>query len=327
MIEVSGQVVNKIYGLSVSRYRRSLWLYPLFQIPLIFLSICLVAAALCWLLGLGRPDAAVAIALDLSVSDAALQQEEVAVQSYIQENAELPGTPNQVWIFGFGNTPQPPVDPTFETKKAQMQAQLQQVVSQHSLTQVPAQQQTAPVDKNLDAAVALATEALKRPPSRCRILLLLTDGQNAKVSPGAISKAAQGRVKIQPVVVGNNSLQQVVGILNTMGFTGLASELTRLGLPPQLTTGSQIVKFVDRFNDISVKWIILFLGGAWIFLMWMLTLPLDRWVFQDWMKLPMSISGQLAVGNALFWSVATPCIIWGFYRLLGLLNVPFLSQC
>ena len=54
--------------MSLSRYRRPLWRYPLFQIPLLLLGACLAAALLFWLLGLGRVPVAVAIALDLSSS-------------------------------------------------------------------------------------------------------------------------------------------------------------------------------------------------------------------------------------------------------------------
>ncbi|NJL10142.1 MAG: hypothetical protein HC908_08170 [Calothrix sp. SM1_7_51] len=80
-------------------------------------------------------------------------------------------------------------------------------------------------------------------------------------------------------------------------------------------------QFFVRINS-NVKWIILFLGGAWISLMWTLTLPLDRWIFQGLMKYRINISGQLALVNALFWSVATPIIVWGIWQILGL---PFLE--
>jgi Ca-activated chloride channel family protein len=58
--------------------------------------------------------------------------------------------------------------------------------------------------------------------------------------------------------------------------------------------------------------------------MWLLTLPLDKWIFQDLMKLPMNLAGQLALGNALFWSVATPLVVWRLGQLFG---SPFFSSC
>ncbi|MEW5856817.1 MAG: VWA domain-containing protein, partial [Cyanobacteriota bacterium] len=81
----------------MSRSRRGLWLYPLFQIPLMLLGACIVVTALIWLLGLGRPPVAVAIALDLSSSTYGTQfnapgtvmdREVAAVRSYLQQNAQ-----------------------------------------------------------------------------------------------------------------------------------------------------------------------------------------------------------------------------------------------
>jgi Ca-activated chloride channel family protein len=63
------------------------------------------------------------------------------------------------------------------------------------------------------------------------------------------------------------------------------------------------------------------LSGAFIFLMWTLTLPLDRWLFQGIMGLNMTLSGQIALGNALFWTVVTLIAIWkGF-------GIPFGNPC
>ncbi len=39
------------------------------------------------------------------------------------------------------------------------------------------------------------------------------------------------------------------------------------------------------------------------------------------MNLPMNFSGQLALGNALFWTIVTPLILW---QLSGL---PLFSTC
>ncbi|NJL10143.1 MAG: hypothetical protein HC908_08175 [Calothrix sp. SM1_7_51] len=80
----------------MSRFRRSLWLYPLFQIPLIFFGIFLIAVILCWLLGLGRPTVSVAIAVDMSnktyqgqsfnAPNTVMQQELAAVRAYLDQN-------------------------------------------------------------------------------------------------------------------------------------------------------------------------------------------------------------------------------------------------
>jgi Ca-activated chloride channel family protein len=38
----------------------------------------------------------------------------------------------------------------------------------------------------------------------------------------------------------------------------------------------------------------------------------------------MNLSGQLSLGNALFWSVLTPIIIWQIWKILDL---PFFGAC
>jgi Ca-activated chloride channel family protein len=66
---------------------------------------------------------------------------------------------------------------------------------------------------------------------------------------------------------------------------------------------------------------VFWLGLAWIALMWMLILPLDRWIFQGLMGMSMDLSGKLAISNALFWTVSTLSAIWRFF------GIPFLSGC
>ncbi|MGL5196039.1 MAG: vWA domain-containing protein, partial [Chroococcales cyanobacterium] len=78
--------------------------------------------------------------------------------------------------------------------------------------------------------------------------------------------------------------------------------------------------FFRDFNS-NWRWILFWLSGAFIFLMWTLTLPLDRWLFQGIMGLNMTLSGQIALGNALFWTVVTLIAFWkGF-------GIPFGNPC
>jgi Ca-activated chloride channel homolog len=79
-------------------------------------------------------------------------------------------------------------------------------------------------------------------------------------------------------------------------------------------------RFFSRFNS-NLKWIIFWLGMAWVALMWLVVLPLDRWILQAQVKLPMNLSGQIALGHALFWSVLTPILIW------CLSGLPLASSC
>jgi Ca-activated chloride channel homolog len=95
----------------VIRTKRPLWQNPLFQRPLIVLCFCLIAAALFGIFGFGRPNIAVAIALDLSGSTyqpqafnapgTIMQQEVAAVKAYLEVNSKLPN-PNTIQVFGIG---------------------------------------------------------------------------------------------------------------------------------------------------------------------------------------------------------------------------------
>ena len=76
------------------------------------LCFCLIAATLFGIFGLGRPNIAVAIALDLSSSTyqpqafnapgTIMQQEVAAVKAYLEVNSKLPSNPNTIQVFGIG---------------------------------------------------------------------------------------------------------------------------------------------------------------------------------------------------------------------------------
>jgi Ca-activated chloride channel homolog len=302
----------------MSRFRRSLWLYPLFQIPLMFLGICLVLAALFWLLGLGRPSTTVTIFLDLSRStyredaqyfnapDTVKAQEIVAVQAYVNQNSQL-RIPNEIQVFGFGGQVVP-LSSSFTSDKQKIEAELKQALQDSSLITKIGE------GTNITQAIEQGTNTLINTQKRCRQLLLVTDGE-ADVSSSAIDQAITQKVRINAVVVGENApaLESAAHQTGGIYLSATQANLQRL--------------FVDRlFAELNtnLKWIMLWLGGAWIALMWMLTLPLDRWIFQNLFKLPMNLSGQLGLGNALFWSVVTPLIVW---QLLKLFNLPFFSSC
>jgi Ca-activated chloride channel family protein len=115
----------------------------------------------------------------------------------------------------------------------------------------------------------------------------------------------------------------------------VGAEAPELKLAAFTTNGIYIAGAKDRLENFftkeffakvntNIKWIVLWLGAAWIALMWTLTLPLDRWIFQGLMRLEMPLAGQLSLGNALFWSVLTPILIW---QILKLLDLPFFSAC
>ncbi|ACC84977.1 vWA domain-containing protein [Nostoc punctiforme] len=298
----------------MSKFRRSFWLYPLFQIPLIVFGVCLVATVLCSLLGLGRPSVAVAIALDMSNStyegksfnapDTVMAQEVAAVRSYIEQNSQQLKSPNNIQIFGFGDRVIPLTN-SFTSDRQKLEAELNLALANPNLSS------QIGTETNLSQSIDQGTKLLSNIQDRCRELLLVTDGV-AEVIPSVLTQAVAQKVKINAVVVGANApqIKSATDITNGIYLSGESNNL-------------QIFFkdiFFTSFNS-NVKWVYFWRGCTWIALMWLIILPLDKWVFQGLINLPMNLSGQLALGNALFWTVVTPLILW---QLSGL---PFFSNC
>jgi Ca-activated chloride channel homolog len=303
----------------MSRYRRPLWLYPLFQIPCIFFAIFLVVALLFSFLGFGRSPVAVAIALDLSTSTyegqafnapgTVMDREIQAVKAYLEKNATANlKQPNLVQVFGFAGQVQP-LTQSFQDRSEQITNEISQVLQ-------PSLAETLGGGTNADLVIEEGTQALSNIQDRCRELLLVTDGETT-VSAPTIANAIANRVKINAIVVGTEALAIRAATLTTGGqyLSGNANDLNQLFSD----------RFFARFNS-NKRWIVFWLALAWIALMWQLTMPLDRWIFQGLLKMPINFSGRLALGNALFWTAATPGILWGIYQLLNL-GLPFISQC
>lgn len=305
----------------MSRSRRSLWLYPIFQYPLIFFGIFLVLAALFWLLGLGKPNVAVAIVLDLSSSTyegqsfnapgTIMSQEVAAVNSYLQENAKL-RNPNQVKIFGFRSEKVPELTKSFAADSQKVQAELAQAMQEIAL---PLSQLPEPERDDLDDPIQQGIKALSEIPNHCRELLLVSDAGVKLNLSVIVPEALKNRVRINAIGFNGNvpDLQSTAMATGGIYLSGEASNLEAFFTE----------KLFPRFNS-NLKWIVLWLGAAWVAFMWLLTLPLDRWVFQYLMKYHWSLAGRLASGNALFWSIVTPLILWRLWQLLGL---PFFSSC
>jgi Ca-activated chloride channel family protein len=303
----------------MASYRRPLWLYPLFQIPFIFLWIFLIAALLFWLLGIGRPNVAVAIALDLSSSTygnqgfnapgSVMRQEVQAVEAYVHKNSSgILRQPNQIQIFGFASGVSP-LTSSFQTKSEQINLELNQ-----SLTSslVP----TIGGGTNLDLAIQEGSQALSSIPNSCRELLLVTDGV-ASVDNDVVERARANKVRINAIVIGEEA-PEVRNATNATGGKYLSAEASAL---KNLFTAN----FFDNFNN-NWRWILWWLSLAWIALMWTLIMPLDRWIFRALFRMPMNFAGRLALSNALFWTVATPLIVWRIYQIFDLV-LPFLAPC
>lgn len=288
------------------RDRRQIWLYSLFQIPLILMISCLIVAALGWLLNWGRPPVAVAISLDLSGSTTGYvrQQEILAIKSYLQQNEALKN-PNEIKILAFASNVQP-LTTSFNSKTQEVDNELTQALQNPSL------EKQLGGGTNLNLAIQEGVNSLKTILKHCRELLIVTDGI-VDVNPEIVDQAIKENVKINAVVLGNivsSDLQTATIRSRGIYLSGEASQLSTLFTENLFT----------RFNS-NLGWIIFWLGAAFICLMWMLTLPLDRWLFQGLIGLDMTLSGQLALGNALFWTILTIIVVW---RLFGL---PFTGAC
>ncbi|MFM2312046.1 MAG: hypothetical protein RLZZ04_1322, partial [Cyanobacteriota bacterium] len=218
----------------MNSYRIKLWNYSLFQIPLICFGLCLIAAALFWLLGFGRPRVTVAIALDLSSitynsqselfnrPGTVLSQEIEAVQDYLkQNNEEILRRPNQVRVFGFGGAIQPLTGNFDDNSKKVAQALVD------SLNNKRLAQEIVPDHTDINLAIKTGVDALKIASKSCRELILVTDGQ-ATVSPIVVAEARANKVQINSVVVGEEALALRAASLATGGtyLSGNSSNLS-----------------------------------------------------------------------------------------------------
>lgn len=300
--------------------RRPLWLYPLFQIPAIFLVVFLVLALLFNLLGFGKPKVAVAVALDLSNStygspvmfnkpNTVMATEVEAVKDYIAQNQELLKEPNIVKVLGFGERIRP-LNSSFTEDSQKLLDELNKQLADPNLPNLIGGSST-----NLSQAIESGTQELSGVTDRCnRELLIVTDGL-APVTSESMATALRQKVKINAIVVGAEApdLRKAAEITNGLYLSGAQSSLSIYFLSD----------FFTRFNN-NYRWIILWIGAAWIALMWMLVLPIDRWIFQDIFRQHWHFAGRAALSNALFWSALTPMVVWWLWQKYG---IPGLTAC
>lgn len=299
------------------RQRRPLWSYPLFQIPLVLLILTLLLAVLFSLLGWGRPSVAVVLSLDLSGStfgnnpvqfnqpQTGMAQQVAAARLYLQRNQRELANPNAIMIHGFGRNVVF-LTPGFETNAELLLTQLDQALNRTDLLV-----QLDPSATNLSAAIATATEKLQQVPNRCRELLLISHAA-APVDAAVVTAAKAQGVKINAIVVGEDAPQLAAAAQATGGQYRSAE----IALLEELVSRT----FFETLNT-NARWPIFWLGLAVVCLMWVLVLPLDRWLLQGLLQLPMNLSGQIALLNAFFWTVAIPIALWRFP------GWPFLSSC
>ena len=286
---------------------------PLFQRSLIFLIIFLILAALFVLLGFGRPNLAVVIALDLSTSThdgkwngqgTVMAKEIEAVNAYLDLNLKL-SNPNQIQVLGFGDVVEK-LAPSFQSDSSQVKKDFTE-----SLTKPDIRSKFIASGTNLSLVISESVSNLKEVGDRCRQMLLVTDG-DANINPEVIADAVANKVKVNSVIVGAES-PAVLAVTLATGGTYNSSLVGDLSL---LFTD----KIFSGFNS-NIRWVIFWLGCAWVALMWLLVHHLDLF-FQKFLGIGFSLAGKLALSNALFWTFSTIGIVW---RITN--GFVFLSQC
>jgi Ca-activated chloride channel family protein len=280
------------------------------------LGLFLTIALLFWLFGFGRPQVAVAIALDLSSSTygtefnapgSIMNQEINAVQAYLNKN-DILRQPNQIKIFGFASGIIPLTN-NFSTDGQAISQQLTNALQPELVNIIGG-------GTNLDLAISETTQELAIISDRCRELLIVTDGE-AMINPSVIGEAIAKKVSINAIVIGAEA-PIIQAATFTTGGKYISTDITNL---ETLFTE----KFFDSFNN-NWRWIVFWLALAWIALMFTLIMPLDRWLFQGLFKMPINLAGRLALFNALFWTAATPGILWRIYQIFNL-GLPFVKNC
>jgi Ca-activated chloride channel family protein len=316
---------------------RPIWNYGLFQKPLIGLVIALVAALVCYFVPIGQEQGAMVIALDISSStysnssgqggglsapDTVSGEALKAVDAYIDRNSTLK-PPRRIKILAFGDLVVDLTEKTGFTDNAnQLKEALARTTQQEFPLNVP--QRVIPSNSDIDTVMTRGLEELKQSGAKCgRELLVITDGRRPYVfSPDKFLTAALENTRVNFVLVGSPDSSQPAEWAKFQDLAknsgGLYSALNQ----PSELTNSLLDRFLPKVKA-NWSWIVVCLGLAWIALMWTLVLPIDRFL-QKILGWRFDLAGRAAIGYALFWTAATPGIVW---RILEVLKLPFLNRC
>lgn len=286
------------------------WRYAIFQISagltVLFLLLALLTPRLGWFPNL----VSVQIAIDLSGSTyqndsklfrsqgTIIQQEIDAVKTYVDKNASLP-KPNLLSVSGFADQVVQ-ITSQFSSNRNEIYQAIERVVK-------PSIAQQLGGGTNINLAIENGLSQLKNQQSRCQQMLVITDG-DFKLDEQKVSQARNNNVKLNFLIVGQPLTSAVSGWAKATG--GLAFSVNPNSIS-ELLAG----QIFNRFNTSPL--IALFWGLAWISFMWMMLLPIDRFL-EKYLKIRVDRSGLIALFNAGFWTLATPAIL----LLMGLVN-PF----
>jgi Ca-activated chloride channel family protein len=284
------------------------WRYAIFQIfaglTVLFLLLALLTPRLGWF----PHFVSVQIALDLSASTyqeeiklfrapgTIIQQEIDAVKAYLEKNASLPN-PNLLSVSGFADRVEP-ITSKFSSNKDEIYQAIEQVVQ-------PSLAQQLGSGTNINLAIENGLYQLKSQQSKCQQILVITDGA-FKLDDQKVSQANTNGVKLNFLIVGQSLTPEISGWAKATG--GVAFSVSPNSIS-ELLAG----QIFNRFNTSPL--IPLFWGLAGISFMWMLLLPIDRFLAK-YLRIRVDISGKIALFNAGFWTFATPAIL----LLMGLFN-------
>jgi Ca-activated chloride channel homolog len=275
------------------------WRYAIFQIPAILTVALLILALLTNFWGWFPPTVSVQMMLDLSSSTygdtfrekgTVMEAEIEAVKAYARENINAPN-PNLLSLSGFADQIVP-ITPNFSSNPEEIDSAIERVVQ-------PAISQHVGSGTNLDVAVERGLEALESQSQRCKEMLVVTDGL-VQLNSTQIARSQVSGTRLNFLIVNSSIPQNLAMAAKATGGTALPANTNTI---KELVAG----QFRQRFNSNS-KVVNLFLGLAVVSFMWMLVLPIDRFLQHQW-NLRFDFSGKIALFNALFWTAAIPPLV------------------
>jgi len=289
------------------------WRYAIFQIAAALTGLFLLLALLTPRLGWFPNLVSVQIAIDLSGSTyqndsklfrsqgTIIQQEIDAVKAYVDKNASLP-KPNLLSVSGFADRVVP-ITSNFSSNREEIYQAIDRVIQPSIVQQIGG-------GTNINLVVENGLSQLKTQKARCQQMLVITDGV-FELETQQASEASKNGVKLNFLIVGQPLTSKIDMWARKTGGISFSSSPNNIS---QLLSG----QVFNRFNTSPL--IPIFLGLTWMSFMWMMLLPIDRF-FEKYLRIRVDISGQIALFNAAFWTLATPVLL----LLAGLVN-PF-HQC
>lgn len=275
------------------------WRYSIFQIPAGFLALFLVLAIFASQIGWFPRLVAVHLSIDLSSSTyetkvfgsagTIMAKEIEAVKAYATRNAGL-SKPNLLSVSGFADSVVP-ITNNFSSNPQEITQAIERVVQPSLPSRIGG-------STNIDLAIEQGVSQLKTQPQRCTELIIITDGV-FKLKQQTIQLAQANKTKLNFLVVGQPLNSEINQWAKQTGGVALESSISSI-----IELLSE--KVFSRFNTNPLA--PLFYGLAFISFMWMMLLPLERFLDKS-LRIRIDHAGKIAVYNAFFWTLATPILL------------------